>query len=351
MSKWKSSEFSWNGIAAARRPCRRGSRSGTRRAAAEHAVLDRGEHLVADPLVEGHAAAKRVEAVDHPRRDEGVGLLLAERAHDLGQVLRRVLAVAVEQHDVVEALPDRVEVAELLVAAVPAVERRAEYRTLEPRRPPAACAARTSVARGVVDHVDLGEEIAQLGGDPVENALDESLRLEGDDEDRHLRARQDLPGGGDCVLVDDEAWTRGRDSRARRRVATVIHPRRVLMDRVLAWPPYRSGTRDGGRGRTARARRGQPCFGMRRAEASVAIGAKQAASTAITRYTSSIGPCRRSALKPREGRAGRGAKRAGQPSPPPAGSAPHRSRMNGCRSRQAPGSIRRAGIRARYHRW
>ena len=98
--------------------------------AAECSVLDRGQHLVADPLVQRHAAAQRVATVDHPRRDERAGLALTECIHDLGQILGRVLPVAVQEDDIVVALLDGVEIPKLLVAAVSTIEGRARTVTL-----------------------------------------------------------------------------------------------------------------------------------------------------------------------------------------------------------------------------
>ena len=143
--------------------------------AAEHAVFDRRQDLIANPFVERHPAPECSTAVDHPRRDERVGLVLPERVHDLGQVLRGVLTVAVEEDDVVEVLLDRVEVAELLVPAVAPVVRRPEHAHVVKAQllGGTTCGLEREIARRVVDHEDLGEEIAQPRRNPVEDAGDE----------------------------------------------------------------------------------------------------------------------------------------------------------------------------------
>ena len=65
-----------------------------------------------------------------------VGLAVAQRAEQVGQAFRRVLAVAVEQRDEIEAVLDRVVVADLLVAAVALVDRIEEDRERERRELP-----------------------------------------------------------------------------------------------------------------------------------------------------------------------------------------------------------------------
>ena len=179
--------------------------------AAEHPVLDRGQHLVADPLVNRHAAAQRLPALDHPRRDQRVRLPQLSWRHDLRQILGRVLPVPVKEDDVVVALLDRVQIAELLVAAVAPVERRAQHGHVVEAQPLSGRARglEGEIARRVVDHEDLGEEVAKLQRDPLEDALDEVLRLEGDDEDRDPCARR---------LTDSARDRRGNDETLRRQL-------------------------------------------------------------------------------------------------------------------------------------
>ena len=89
---------------------------------AEHRVLERGQHAIADVLVERHPAAERRGALPHPRAEHRVRAPEGERLDHRVELLRRVLAVAVHHHHVVEPLGEGVGVADLLIAAVPAVE-------------------------------------------------------------------------------------------------------------------------------------------------------------------------------------------------------------------------------------
>ena len=98
---------------------------------AEHRVLEIRQDLVAHPFVERHAAVERILLVDHARAEDRIGVFVDERLEQDGQLFRRVLAVAMDQGDDVEAVVDRVAVAELLVAAVALVLRRAQDRDPE----------------------------------------------------------------------------------------------------------------------------------------------------------------------------------------------------------------------------
>ena len=99
--------------------------------AAEDAVLEPGEDPVADELVEGHPAPQGRTRRQHARAEHGVGLALEERLDEVGQALRRVLPVAVDERHEVEAPLDRVVVADLLVAAVALVQRVEEHVQLQ----------------------------------------------------------------------------------------------------------------------------------------------------------------------------------------------------------------------------
>ena len=81
-----------------------------------------------------------------------------------------------QQHHVVEALLDRVQVSELLVAPVAPVEGRPEHGHVG-AEPLAGRARRLEgeVARRIVDDVDLGEELAQRARDPLQHAFDEAF--------------------------------------------------------------------------------------------------------------------------------------------------------------------------------
>jgi hypothetical protein len=90
---------------------------------AQHAVLKSAQDPVADELVERHAPPKGTALFEHARAEHRVGLAVAQRTHEVREALGRVLAVAVNQRDEVEVLLDGEVVADLLVAAVPLVDR------------------------------------------------------------------------------------------------------------------------------------------------------------------------------------------------------------------------------------
>ena len=69
-------------------------------------------------LYSGMPPGARPPAGQHPRAEHGVGTAVDERGDDVFDHLGRVLPVAVEQHDDVEAVVDRPAVPALLVAAV-----------------------------------------------------------------------------------------------------------------------------------------------------------------------------------------------------------------------------------------
>ncbi len=92
----------------------------------EGGVLEPREDPVAHVLVEGHPALAG-GALDHgPGPEDGVGLAGDEGGKDVGQRLRRVLAVTVEHDHDVEPVLDGQAVAGLLVAAVAEVVRLAD---------------------------------------------------------------------------------------------------------------------------------------------------------------------------------------------------------------------------------
>ena len=71
---------------------------------ADHRVLNRREDPVPDVLVQGHAAAPRRATVDHARPEDRVALVALQRRDHLREELRRVLTVAVHEHDDVEVV-------------------------------------------------------------------------------------------------------------------------------------------------------------------------------------------------------------------------------------------------------
>ena len=112
---------------------------------------------------------------------------LAQRADEIGQALGRVLPVAVDQRDEIEAALDGEVVADLLVAAVALVDRVEEDVQRKRQRPFALHHARLlegAILRRVVEHqhfdvVLLAERVRHAG----EDLADGLLRVVGDDED------------------------------------------------------------------------------------------------------------------------------------------------------------------------
>ena len=123
--------------------------------------------------------------LEHPRAEHGVGLAALERRHHVGEQLGRVLAVAVEQHDDVEAVVDRPLVAGLLVAAVAEVPRVAD--DLERQVVGQLLVAERhevgAVLAGVVADEDFADPGAEVGGDAVEHLGERRRGVVGHDED------------------------------------------------------------------------------------------------------------------------------------------------------------------------
>ena len=71
------------------------------------AVLDPREDPVADELVQRHAARARAARLEHPRAEDGIRFAVEQRLDEIGEALRRVLAVSVQERDEIEASLDR----------------------------------------------------------------------------------------------------------------------------------------------------------------------------------------------------------------------------------------------------
>ena len=149
-------------------------------------ILDAAEDAVAHELVERHAALDRAEPGHHPAAEDGVGASVAQRCDQIGQLLGRVLAVAVHHRDEVEPLADGEGVADLLVAAVALVvfvpqDRHGDLRMRATVGPPDLVGA---IARGVVDDQDFAVVVAEnRPRDALEDRRQRVLGVVGDDED------------------------------------------------------------------------------------------------------------------------------------------------------------------------
>ena len=154
-----------------------------------NAVLEPRQDSVADVLVGRHSAGERAPA-EHPRADHHVRAALEDRRHHLGQHLRRVLSVAVQENGDVEALVDQPAVTELLVAAVAEVPALADDRD---RQRVVLVLVRDASLVGVVSRevvadkhgVDLG---AKRLRDPLEYARQRRDRVVRDDENADAQA-------------------------------------------------------------------------------------------------------------------------------------------------------------------
>ena len=106
----------------------------------------------------------------HPRAEHGVGAALGERGDEILDDLGRVLTVAVEQHDDVEAVVDRPAVAALLVPAVAEVAWLAHDRQRQVGRFLVGEADLVGgVGAGVIAHEDLFDARPKARRQPVEH--------------------------------------------------------------------------------------------------------------------------------------------------------------------------------------
>ena len=155
----------------------------------QDAVLIPGEDLVADEFVERHPTPERVFPHEHPRAEDDVGLVARERCDHVGEHLGRVLAVAVDEHDDVKAVLDRVVVAELLVAAVALVHgirEDGERMPVGARLPQPLGERKGSIGRAVVDDQHF-RRVAGQRRDALKHAEDRRFGVIGDDEDQDAR--------------------------------------------------------------------------------------------------------------------------------------------------------------------
>ena len=159
---------------------------------AEHDVLVTREHLVADPFIHRHPARERVLLFDHPRAKHRIRLTFNQRLDQRGQLLRRILAVAVDERHDVKSVVDRVTVAELLIPAIALIHRVSQRHdpqvvavglVLDPLR-------KRLIFRRIVDNEHLDTAVAQRCRDAVEHTADGLLRVIRDDENEDALLRK-----------------------------------------------------------------------------------------------------------------------------------------------------------------
>ena len=147
-------------------------------------VLHRREDAVADVLVRGHPARTRRALRHHSRAEDRISVSTEQRVDHRLNDLRRVLAVAVKEHDDVEAMGDRPFVAGLLVPAVAKVLRMAHDR--EGQLGAALVGGRDGV-RVVLTRVVADEDVVDSGderlGQPIERLGEGRRGVVRDDED------------------------------------------------------------------------------------------------------------------------------------------------------------------------
>ena len=150
----------------------------------EHAVFDSGEHLVAEPFVERHAAGEGVLFAQHAGAEHHIGIFVEDGGEDLGQEFWRVLTVAVKKDDGGEALLDGELIAKFLVAAVAEIFGVFENTDRDGAGEGGLLADRESVVgRGIINDDDLAPGGQTRVGDAFEHAFEMCLRIVGDDED------------------------------------------------------------------------------------------------------------------------------------------------------------------------
>ncbi len=153
----------------------------------EQEVLGGAEQLVADELVQRHAALQRAKAGHHAAAEDRIGLAIAQRLNQPRQLFRRVLPVAVNHGDVVEPLGNREGVTDFLIAAVTLVVLVAEHRhsdvgvvLLE-----LATDGEGAVFRGVVDHEHFALVFVEdAARNSLENRAERVFRVVGNDENQ-----------------------------------------------------------------------------------------------------------------------------------------------------------------------
>ena len=152
---------------------------------AAHGVLEAGEDAVADVLVERHPTVPGGAGHHHARAHHHISLVRLQRGHDVRQQLRRVLAVAVQHDDEVEALLDRPAIPELLVAAVAQVAGLTDHRDRQARLLPLHLDAHGVgvVSRVVVADEHGGDATAEGRVDPRQHRSQRGRRVVGDHED------------------------------------------------------------------------------------------------------------------------------------------------------------------------
>src|SRR5260370_40008751 len=91
--------------------------------AAEHAVLEGRQYLIAHILVQWHAAFQRTESFHHPRAKYGIGFTVQEGFEKLREAFRGILAVSMDQCDDIELLLHCIVETKFLIPSIALIDR------------------------------------------------------------------------------------------------------------------------------------------------------------------------------------------------------------------------------------
>ncbi len=141
---------------------------------AQRAILEHGQHAIACVLVERHAAFEWAAVIAHHARSEHrVGFARHQRMIHLRENFRRVLPIAMQQHDDIETLIDEMLIAGLLISAVAQVllvlqhlKFRQRLERLQPHRE-----FIRRVLAGIVEHRNFGDVLPHIRRNSLQHFL------------------------------------------------------------------------------------------------------------------------------------------------------------------------------------
>ena len=152
----------------------------------QRAILQDGEDAVAGILIQRHASLQRPPVgAHHARAEHGVRLARDQRAVKLRQNLRRVLPVAMQQHDDVEALLDEIAIARLLIASIAQISGMLQYLQLGhvANRLDAHSQFEGAIRAGIVEHHHFLDVAPHAGRNALEHGHQRGNRVVRDHQD------------------------------------------------------------------------------------------------------------------------------------------------------------------------
>ena len=148
-------------------------------------VLKERQNLIPDVLVHRHPPRQRApELLHHPRSEHRVRLARHQRMVHVSQNLRRILPIAMQQHNNVEPLVHEVRVAQDLIPAVPLVHRVLENFDLRVRinlQIPQRQLKRLVLTR-IVEYNNFLDVIPNHRRNPLENLRQRRRRVVGNNQ-------------------------------------------------------------------------------------------------------------------------------------------------------------------------